>query len=118
MARLAGPIEATSAMRRPNGYGERTMLPAAGQQSLLARCHLVQDCPCPACETHRTFHALLRGSEPKPKTKPSRPRRPVAEWNSSEGAPLSQDGEERPALRLMKWKGEAEDSLWATRSMQ
>lgn len=49
-----------------------------------------EDCSCAACDTHRTFHALLRGSEPKPK-KLGGPARRRPDWVSG--------AEERPPLR-------------------
>lgn len=107
-SRIARPVEGPGApgpmpaMMRPDGYEDRTLLPsqqASGSHD--------EDCPCAACETHRTFHSLLRGSEPvRPaRSKVSKPvRRPPANWDSSEGAPLSENGP-KPPLRLMKWKG-------------
>lgn len=95
------------AMMRPDGYGERTLLPQQGHPSGAHD----EDCPCAACETHRTFHSLLRGSEPvsrpKPRSKLGRPPRHQGSWDASEGAPLSEDAP--PPLRLMKWKGEVEE---------
>lgn len=94
------------AMMRPDGYGERTLLPGAQPSGAHD-----EDCPCAACETHRTFHSLLRGSEPvsrpKPRSKLGRPPRHQGSWDASEGAPLSEDAP--PPLRLMKWKGEVEE---------
>lgn len=100
-------VQPMPAMMRPDGYGERTLLPGAGQPSGAHD----EDCPCAACETHRTFHSLLRGSEPvsraKPRSKMSRPAARQSSWDASEGAPLSEDAP--PPLRLMKWKGETEE---------
>ncbi|CAE7810571.1 zc2hc1a [Symbiodinium sp. CCMP2592] len=91
---------AAAANARDGYAADRTMLPGAAAPSGLHS----EDCSCPACETHRTFHALLRGSDPPKHAGPGRPlrRRPAPEWDASEGPPLND--EPKPPLRLMKWQ--------------
>eukprot|EP00931_Biecheleriopsis_adriatica_P053741 TRINITY_DN31531_c0_g1_i2.p1 TRINITY_DN31531_c0_g1~~TRINITY_DN31531_c0_g1_i2.p1 ORF type:complete len:596 (+),score=115.81 TRINITY_DN31531_c0_g1_i2:87-1874(+) len=113
------PWEATSAplpaTLRPDGYS--SAIPDAGQSPSPAKASSPQgvahgeDCSCAACETHRTFHSLLRGSEAAaPSKRPPRASRqkPVQpDWDSTtEALPPSQETAPRPRLRLMKWKGD------------
>eukprot|EP00439_Symbiodinium_sp_Y106_P078819 s485_g17.t1 len=73
---------AAAANARDGYAADRTMLPGAAAPS---GAHS-EDCSCPACETHRTFHALLRGSDPPKHAGSGRPlrRRPAPEWDASE----------------------------------